>query len=355
MLYVLLEAERARIQKLQKENELVTPESRILSEDRGGLESWQSDINVLGQRFTKEPVSSLSQSLIEDSEWFLLSPQEKLAWSKATKDPRIAAGQQSPLEKKILHLGGVHTMAARQLITQKYQEEYETLCREQALSLDYWLAKTESYYNKRIVEMMKEQETGNEIKKKLEGKTTTTQSIEREKPYYLVPERELKHIERHIRRAGHFREFKDKTFRPLLQPSSEIKFPRIVPEDHGIQKAQKRKQVNEREQMQIKGHQERMSRGRELIEQKLKERLLRKNQNQPPTREKCERVKKEVKEFESVTAYPLFQPCSRSRIKVNILMEKSPNREENTIIKPYQKRFLTMPPFLRSQIRKIKA
>lgn len=62
--------------------------------------------------------------------------------------------------------------AARQLITQKYQEEYEAFCREQDLSLDYWLAKTESYYNKRSVGMMKEQETGNEIRKKLEGKTT---------------------------------------------------------------------------------------------------------------------------------------------------------------------------------------
>uniref|UniRef100_H0XML4 Uncharacterized protein n=1 Tax=Otolemur garnettii TaxID=30611 RepID=H0XML4_OTOGA len=62
----------------------------------------------------------------------------RLAWAKSSKDPRIAAGQQSPLEKKILNLGGVHTTAARQLITQKYQEEYETLCREQALSLDYW-------------------------------------------------------------------------------------------------------------------------------------------------------------------------------------------------------------------------
>lgn len=73
----------------------------------------------------------------------------------------------------------MYTKAARQLITQKYREEYESLCREQDLSLDYWLAKAESYYNKRLVEMMKEQDTGNAIKKKLEGKTT--QSIERQK------------------------------------------------------------------------------------------------------------------------------------------------------------------------------
>lgn len=81
---------------------------------------------------------------------------------------------------------------------------------------------------------------------------------------------------------------------------------------------------------------------------------MRKGQSQPPTQEKHERVNKEIKEFESVIAYPLFQPHSGSQVKVNILMEKSQNREENTIIKPYQRKFLTMPRFLRSQIGKIK-
>uniref|UniRef100_A0A8C3W596 Uncharacterized protein n=1 Tax=Catagonus wagneri TaxID=51154 RepID=A0A8C3W596_9CETA len=203
-----------------------------------------------------------------------------------------------------------------------------------------------------IMEMMKEQETGNEIKKRLEEETT--QSIERKKQYYLVPERELKHIERHIHRAGQVREFKNKTFKQLPTCPSEIKFPRILPEEHGIQNAQKRKQVNEREQMQIKDHQERMIRGRELAEKKLKERILKKVQGKPPTREKCDSVKKEIKEYESVIAYPLFQPSSRSRLKVNILVEKTQNGEENTIIRPYQRKFLTMPPFLRSQIGKIK-
>ncbi|XP_008587093.1 PREDICTED: putative uncharacterized protein ZNRD1-AS1 [Galeopterus variegatus] len=282
------------------------------------------------------------------------SPWKGLAWAKASKDPRIAAGQQSPMEKKILNLGGVHTTAARQLINQKYQEEYETLCKEQALSLDYWLAKAESYYNKRIVEMMKEEETGNEIKKKMEGKTT--QSIQGQKQYYLLPKREMKHIERHIHQTGQAREFKNKTFRQILQPPTETTLPKIRPEDYGIQNAQRRKQVNDREQMQIKDHQERMIRGRELKEQKLKERILRKSQYQPPTYEKRESVKKEIKEFERVIAYPLFQPHSRSQLKVNVLMEKSQNREEaNTIIKPYERKFLAVPPFLRSQIGKIKA
>lgn len=73
--------------------------------------------------------------------------------------------------------------------------------------------------------------------------------------------------------------------------------------------------------------------GRELKEQRLKERILSKSQSQLLAQEKHERVKNEMEEFESIIAHPLFQPCNRSRIKVNILMEKSQNREEDTIIK----------------------
>ncbi|XP_071067146.1 putative uncharacterized protein ZNRD1-AS1 [Dasypus novemcinctus] len=351
MLYVLIEAERARIKRLQKENELIKLEPRITSEDEGGGGSEQSDIDVPEQCLIKECDSSLSQSSINDAEWFKLSPQEKLAWAKASKDSRIAAGQQSPLEKKILSLGGVHTTAARRLITQKSREEYETLCREQALSLDYWLAKAESYYNKRIVEIMKEQKSGSEIEKIEVEKTI--QGIERQKRFYLVPDRELKHIERHVHRAGQARELRMKSSRQL-RVSSEMTLPKIMPEAHGIQKAQRRK-VNEREQVQIKEHQQRMIRGRELLERKLKARLLGREQRLPPTQEKQGQVKKGVKEFETVIAYPLFQPHKRNQIKVSILMEKTRDREEGTtIVKPHQRKFLTMPPFLRSQIEKIK-
>ncbi|XP_062043130.1 putative uncharacterized protein ZNRD1-AS1 [Lepus europaeus] len=340
--------------KLCEKNELTNPGVRIVSEDRGGWRTDPLDKNGLWQRLTKEqPVSSLYQTPLQDSEWFTLSPQEKLAWAKVSKDPRVAVGQQSPLEKKISNLGGVHTTAARQLIIQKHREEYEILCREQALSLDYWLAKAESYYNKRIMTMMKEEETDIEMKKEMEE--TITQSIEGQKCYYLVPERELKHMERHIHRTNQARGLKKKTVRQQPRPPDKITLPKIVPEEHSMQSAQRRRKVKEREQMQIKNHQERMIRGRELIEQKLKERILRKCQNQLPKREKCERVKKEIKEFERVVAYPLFQPDSRSQIKVNILMEKSQNREiASTIVRPAERKFLAVPPFLRSQIGKIK-
>uniref|UniRef100_A0A8C9P7R1 Uncharacterized protein n=1 Tax=Spermophilus dauricus TaxID=99837 RepID=A0A8C9P7R1_SPEDA len=170
----------------------------------------------------------------------------------------------------------------------------------------------------------------------------TTQSIEGRKQYYWVPERERKQIQRHIHRTGQAREFKSKTFRQP-RPLSATILPKIKPEKHSIPTAQRRKQVNEREQMQIKDHQERMIRGRELIEQKLKERILRKSQSQLPTYEKQERIQKEI------------LPRNRSRIKVNILMEKHQNTEEvDTSIKPHQRRFLVVPPFLKSQIRKIK-
>lgn len=82
----------------------------------------------------------------------------------------------------------------------------------------------------------------------------------------------MKHIERHIYRAGQVREFKKKMFKQLLWSHSETTIPKIVPEEHSVQKAQRGKQVNERQQIQIKDHQECMIR-RELVEQRLKERL----------------------------------------------------------------------------------
>lgn len=49
-----------------------------------------------------------------------------------------------------------------------------------------------------------------------------------------------------IHGAGQVKEFKNKTFRQLLQPCSETSFPEIVPEEHGVQNARRRKQANER-------------------------------------------------------------------------------------------------------------
>ncbi|XP_051009603.1 putative uncharacterized protein ZNRD1-AS1 [Acomys russatus] len=352
MLYVLIEAQKALLDRVQKEKELAKGETRVISEDRRGLETEQSGLCSLRPPLTKEPVSSLSESQVYDSEWLVSNPQERLAWAKASRDSRIAEGQQSPLEKRILSLGGVHTTAARHLVTQKCQEARKALCREQARSLDYWLAKAESYYNKKIVEMMKSEVKGGKTKTKVEE--ATPPSTEEPKQHYLVPKREKKQIEKHILRTGQARDFKSKAgTQPRLL--GEITLPKIVQEKCGSPKAQRRTQVNERELLQIKDHRERMVRGRELLEQRLKERILRKSYSQVllPKRRHCR--KKEMREFERVVAYPLFQPSSTSRIKVDILIEKSQDEEDvRTIIKPCGRRFLAVPPFLRTQIGKIK-
>ncbi|XP_045154658.1 putative uncharacterized protein ZNRD1-AS1 [Echinops telfairi] len=348
MLYVLIEAERDRLKKIQKEHELRTWGVRLTPDEEGDEETEES-LGVLTRQNAKKTVSPLFQSKIQDVEWFCSSPQKKLAWAKASTDPRIAEGQQSPLEKRILKLGGVHTKEARNLLLQKQQEEYDKLYKEQALSLDYWLAKAESYYNKRALEMMSEQQTDEEK----EG--TTAHLTQGQKQQYFVPKRELKHIERHIHRAGRGGESKGRDLWKPLQPTRETTLPKIVPEDPGMQKAQRRKQVYGREEMQIKDHQERMIRGRELLEQKLKERILGITQSPSPAHLKHERDQKEMQVFERVTAYPLFQPCQTSRIQVNVLMEKPQNEEEEgTVVRPYTKKFLPMPPFLRSQIGKEK-
>lgn len=77
MLYVLIEAERVRTQKLQKEDGLRTLESGNLSEDRA-WEAERSDGEVLGQHSSKEPPMS-SRPQTRDSDWFTLSPREMCA------------------------------------------------------------------------------------------------------------------------------------------------------------------------------------------------------------------------------------------------------------------------------------
>ncbi|XP_029327087.1 putative uncharacterized protein ZNRD1-AS1 isoform X3 [Mus caroli] len=208
-----------------------------------------------------------------------------------------------------------------------------------------------------MMERMKK-DTGGETKTKVQEEPPPPpppRHTERQKQHYWVPEREKKQIERHIHRTGHAREFTDK---PWRQPRlfSETTLPKIVLEGKSIPpQTQKRRQAHERELLQIKDHRERMIRGRELLQQRLKDRILRKSLSQIPLPEKRDQVKKQKKEFERVVAYPLFQPSCTSRIKVDVLMEKSQDEEDlSTIIKPFGRRFLAVPPFLRTQIGKIK-
>ncbi|XP_060470566.1 zinc finger protein 57 homolog isoform X1 [Panthera onca] len=112
MLYVLIEAERARTEKLRKENRLLTLRCGTVPRE-GGWDTEPSSGDVPVQRLTKERVSSLSQSQIRDSEWLTWNPQDILSWAKMSTDPRIATGQLSPLEKKILVPRGGHQPVAR--------------------------------------------------------------------------------------------------------------------------------------------------------------------------------------------------------------------------------------------------
>ncbi|XP_075835037.1 putative uncharacterized protein ZNRD1-AS1 [Microtus pennsylvanicus] len=171
--------------------------------------------------------------------------------------------------------------------------------------------------------------------------------MERRKRYCWVSEKERKQMEREAHSTGQAREFKNTTCR--LFPNERL--PRIV---HDGQAAQ-RQQVKKREQVQINDHQERMLRGRELIEQRLKERLLRRSSSQLPSLEKLERVKKEMKDFERANAHPLLELRTKSLIKLESLIEKSQVREERkTAKKPHQRKFLAFPPFVKSHVRKVK-
>lgn len=86
MLYVLIEAQRAWLDKVQRDSELTKREPRVTSEDKRGLETEQSALGVLRPPLTKEPVPPLFQSQVQDSEWFTLSPQERCAFSSREKN-----------------------------------------------------------------------------------------------------------------------------------------------------------------------------------------------------------------------------------------------------------------------------
>nr|KAF6424559.1 hypothetical protein HJG59_001646 [Molossus molossus] len=59
-------------------------------------------------------------------------------WTKRyASDPRVALGKYSPLEKEILRLGGVHTVASRRFLSDKQEQERKMLKELQSRSLDH--------------------------------------------------------------------------------------------------------------------------------------------------------------------------------------------------------------------------
>ncbi|XP_051008603.1 putative uncharacterized protein ZNRD1-AS1 [Acomys russatus] len=172
--------------------------------------------------------------------------------------------------------------------------------------------------------------------------------MEGQKCYHWVPEKARKQMERQVHHTSQARQFRNRICR--LFPTERL--PRIAEDG---QTTQRRQQVKKREQEQIRDHQQRMLRGREMIEQRLKDRLWRNNPDQLPSLEKLEKMKKEMKDFESVNAHPLLELRTKSLIKLERLLEMSQAREDiQTTIKPHQKKFLDLPTFLRSHARKIK-
>ncbi|XP_054364413.1 uncharacterized protein C10orf120 homolog [Mirounga angustirostris] len=255
---------------------------------------------------------------VTDSEWLDLSAEEQLAWARNTQDPRIAVGSQSPIEKKIKSLGGVHSSKVRKFLLQKSQQENETLHQLQAVSFDFRFAEAEAYYCRQHQQMMLGDAWRSlmvprrEIKRERE-RPRREKTGDAERWDYLVPERELGHIEKHIYRAERARGLRDPKYRLLPQKiPSETVFPNILTlgkeeKTETIQKTHKTKTKKHRAawaKEQIKGHQDRMIRGRELTEQR-NERLRAWKISAPTPLHRPATHQEEEKEFKRITAYPI--------------------------------------------------
>ncbi|XP_061018816.1 uncharacterized protein C10orf120 homolog [Dama dama] len=127
-------------------------------------------------------------------------------WTKFYKsDPRIALGKYSPLEKEILRLGGVHTVAARRFLTYKQEEEQKMLNELQTLSSDY----------KRAVDY-KMQHTPHCATCGPLGKMWTAKVIVSPEEFRM-PRRERLNISKHIERMQLARALRSKQLLPYIE------------------------------------------------------------------------------------------------------------------------------------------
>lgn len=178
---------------------------------------------------------------------------------------------------------------------------------------------------------------------------------------YLVSEKELDQIKKHIHRAERARGLRDHKYRlPPQKSPREILSPKTFTLEHEkTETIQRRPRAKTKQhqlawlQEQMQRHRERMIRGRELAEQRKHKRDAQKLAGQAPPVLKPQARKEEVKEFEQITGYPLVQPRWEAPIEVTVLREKS---RESNVKKPLRRQLLRMPPFLRSQLEnKIKS
>lgn len=171
---------------------------------------------------------------------------------------------------------------------------------------------------------------------------------------YLVSEKELDQIKKHIHRAERARGLQDHKYRLLPQKSPCEIFPpkTFTREDEKTEKIQRRPKAKTKQHqvvwLQMQRHRERMVRGRELAEQRNHKQEAQKLATQAPPFLKPPARKQEVKELERITAYPLIQPRWEAPIEVTILREKP--KGESNVKKPLRRQLLRIPPFLRSQL-----
>ncbi|XP_068404802.1 uncharacterized protein C10orf120 homolog isoform X2 [Eschrichtius robustus] len=127
-------------------------------------------------------------------------------WTKFYKsDPRIALGKYSPLEKEILRLGGVHTIAARRFLTYKQEEERKMLKELQVLSSDY----------KRAVEYRKQLTPPCATCGPLEKIWTAKVMVPPEE--FKMPQRERLNISKHVERMQLARALRNKQLLPYIE------------------------------------------------------------------------------------------------------------------------------------------
>lgn len=256
----------------------------------------------------------------------------------------------------------------RRLLVQKFQQENETLHKLKATSFDFWFAKTEEYYSQQHQKMMQEEEWEDTMvprwdvnMKEEETRSQSEKTQDAKKWDYLVSERELKQIKKHIHRAEQARGLRDHEYRLVPQ---RIPRPVLFTDPSTLEKDEKAENIQktpkattkthtaEWTKEQIKRHQDRMIRGRELTKQRNDQHGAQKLGTQAPPLLKAQVQKEEVQEFEQVTAYPIVQPHPEALIQVTILREKS--KEEGKIKKPLRRELLCIPPFLKSQLEKNK-
>ena len=206
------------------------------------------------------------------------------------------------------------------MLAQKTQQENERLEQLKVMSFDFRFAQAEAYYYQHYQEMLEEAckhkmiLEGEIEKEEKERRRQNEKKEDAKKWHYLVPERELNQIQKHIHRAVHARCLRDHNYQLLPKsisdefPSHKVLNQKKDENTETIQKTYKTKAKQYRvawAKKQIKGHQERMIRGRELTEKRNGQRVAQKIPAQAPPFLKPQVKKKEVKEDEWVTTYPI--------------------------------------------------